>query len=132
MRMMFADLDNDLMKNIQLSNLDHVFIDTPNGRYTVCHPKGYSTQPLTNARKLASKLLTHVLTGHSHHTAIGHDVSGEFTCAEIGGFFDASKTQYLQRTTTFPNWQNGYCFLDAEGYLTVEGQGWSSRIGRRA
>lgn len=131
MRMMFADLDNSLMKRITLSNLDHLHIDTPNGLYTVCHPKNYNSAPLTTARKLASKLLTHVLTGHSHHTAIGHDPSGKFVCGELGGFFDASKTAYLQRTTTFPNWQNGYAFIDKMGCLSVEGQGWSTHVGRR-
>lgn len=130
MRMMFADLDNDLMDKITLSNLDHQYIDTPAGRYTVCHPKNYSSHPLTAARKLAGKELTHIITGHSHHTAIGHDPSGKFVCAEIGGFFDAAKTAYLQRTTTFPKWQNGYGFIDRAGLLTVEGQGWSNRVAR--
>jgi hypothetical protein len=131
MRMMFADLDNDLMDRVLLSNLDHVYIDTPNGPYYVCHPKSYNQAPLSTARKLAGLNLSHVITGHSHHTAIGHDPSGTFVCAEIGGFFDKNKTQYLQRTTTYPKWQNGYGFIDAEGYLTLEGQGWSNRIGRR-
>ena len=131
MRMMFADLDSELFKRIHLSNLDHVIIETPNGPYTVCHPKTYNSTPLTTARKLAAKEQTHIITGHSHHTAIGHDTSGSFVCAEIGGFFDATKTGYLQRTTTFPKWQNGYGFIDTDGFLTIEGQGWSNRIGRR-
>jgi len=130
MRMMFADLDNDLMEKVVLSNLDHQYIDTPNGRYTVCHPKTYNSMPLSTARKLAGKELTHIITGHSHHTAIGHDPSGSFVCAEIGGFFDAAKTAYLQRTTTFPKWQNGYGFIDSDGFLTIEGQGWSNRVGK--
>ena len=132
MRFMFADLDPQLFNGrIMLSNLDHITIETPRGPYLVTHPKAYSSVPLTNARRLASKHLMHVVTGHSHHTAIGHDVSGQFVAAESGGFYDASKVAYLQRTTTFPNWQNGYAFLDTDGYLTVEGAGWSSRMGRR-
>lgn len=131
MRMMFTELDRKLLDRIELSNLDHLHIDTPAGRFTVCHPKTYSTQPLTTARKLAAKELSHIITGHSHHTAIGHDVSGEFVCAEIGGFFDADKTAYLQRTTTFPKWQNGYGFIDSDGLLTIEGKGWSSRVGKK-
>lgn len=132
MRMLFADLDPRLFdERIVLSNLDHILIDTPRGPYRVTHPKAYSSVPLTNARRMASKHLCHVLTGHSHHTAIGHDVSGQFTCAEIGGFFDGEKVEYLQRSTTFPTWQNGWSFLDAEGFLIVEGVGWSSRVGRR-
>jgi hypothetical protein len=128
MRMMFADMDSTLFEKVTLSNLDHVFIDTPNGPYMVCHPKNYNSAPLSTARRLASKELCHVITGHSHHTAVGHDPSGTFVCAEIGGFFDAEKTQYLQRTTTFPKWQNGYGFIDADGYLALEGQGWSNRV----
>lgn len=130
MRMMFADLDQELFERIELSNLDYVRIETPNGPYTVCHPKTYNSMPLSTARKLASTQLTHIITGHSHHTAVGHDPSGEFVCAEIGGFFDAAKTKYLQRTTTFPKWQNGYGFIDSEGYLTLEGKGWSNRVGQ--
>lgn len=129
MRMMFADLDKKLFDRIKLSNLDNVKILTPNGPYTVCHPKTYNSVPLVTARKLASKEMTHIITGHSHHTAIGHDVSGKFVCAEIGGFFDEAKTGYLQRTTTFPRWQNGWGFIDSEGYLYLEGQGWSNRVG---
>jgi predicted phosphodiesterase len=131
MRMMFHELDPDLMDRIQLSNLDNVNILTPNGRYNVCHPKAYNQQPLMTARKLASKELCHIITGHSHHTAVGHDVSGNFVCAEIGGFFDEAKTAYLQRTTTFSRWQNGYGFIDSDGLLTIEGQGWSNRVGKK-
>lgn len=131
MRMMFADLDSSLMERVHLSNLDHIWIDTARGPYYLSHPKAYASNPLVNARKLATIKHAHVITGHSHHTALGHDPSGKFVCAEIGGFFAADKTEYLQRTTTFPVWQNGYGFIDREGFLMVEGQGWSSRVGRR-
>lgn len=130
MRMMFEDLDSEKLQRISFTNLDHVYIDSPRGPYYIGHPKAYSSIPLTNARRLASKMHAHVITGHSHHTAIGHDVSGRFVCAEIGGFFAAEKTQYLQRTTAYPVWQNGWGFIDSEGYLAVEGQGWSTRAGR--
>jgi hypothetical protein len=132
MRMMFHDVDPKLMDRIKLSNLDHQIVDTPRGPYFVAHPKSYTSVPLSGARRLASVKLMNVITGHSHHTAIGHDPSGKFTVAEIGGFFNREATQYLQRSTNYPNWQNGYGFIDSEGYLTVEGQGWSSRMGRRA
>ena len=131
MEWLFHDLTPEEKARLHFSNLDYAEVWTPRGPYRVCHPKSYSSVPLTAARKMASKYLCHVITGHSHHTAIGHDVSGQFTIAEIGGFFDASKTQYLQRSTSFPVWQNGYGFIDGDGYLLLEGQGWSSRVGRR-
>jgi len=132
MRLLFADLEPELISRIYFTNLDHVYVDTPRGPYYVAHPKSYNSNPLTSARRIATIKHANVITGHSHHTALGHDPSGKFVVAEIGGFFDITKTAYLQRTTTYPHWQNGYGFIDAEGYLTIEGEGWSSRIGRRA
>jgi hypothetical protein len=133
MRLMFEDIPPRMFdERIVLSDLDHVIIETPRGPYRVAHPKAYNSVPLTTARRLASKHLSHVITGHSHHTALGSDVSGRFAVAEIGGFFDANKVAYLQRTTTYPNWQKGYGFIDTDGYLVVESELWSSRIGGRA
>jgi len=130
MKMMLFELSPQEMSRIEFSNLDHVVINSQRGPYRVCHPKNYSATPLTQARKMASKYLSHVITGHSHHTAVSHDPSGEFVCAELGGFFDKDKTAYLQRSTGFGNWQNGYGFIDSDGYLVIEGSGWSSRVGR--
>lgn len=129
---LFSDLPFELKRKLEFSNLDHVIVKTAErGDYYIAHPKSYNTKPLTTAIDLAAKELKHVITGHSHHTAIGHDRSGQFVVAEIGGFFDRHKTQYLQRTTKYPNWQNGYGFIDADGYLIIEGEGWSTRVGQR-
>ena len=132
MKMMFEDLDTSLMDRIQFTNLDHVVIDTPlRGRYLVAHPKSYSQIPLTAAMKLASKHLCHVLTGHSHHTALGYDRSGQYVIAELGGFFSKEHVEYLQRTTNFPNWTQGYGFLSKDGFLSMESEGWSNFIHAR-
>lgn len=130
MKMMLFELSDEEMARITFSNLDHITIHTAQGDYRVNHPKSYSAAPLTQARKMASKYLCHIVNAHSHHTAISHDVSGKFVCAELGGFFQANKTMYLQRTTSFAEWQPGYGFIDTDGYLVIEGAGWSSRVGR--
>jgi hypothetical protein len=130
--MMLFDLTDEEKAKIEFTNLDHVYIDTPNGPYRVNHPKQYSATPLTQARKMAGKYLCHILNGHSHHSAIGYDLSGKFVCGELGGFIDPDKTQYLQRTTSYSEWQPGYGFIDSEGYFILESAGWSSRIGRTA
>lgn len=129
MRMLFADLGIEAYEKIEISDLDHAWIDTPRGPYYVAHPKAYNSNPLTSARKIAGIKHAHVLLGHSHHTAIGHDPSGKFVVGELGGFFDIGKTEYLQRTTTYPQWQQGYAFIDGQGFLAIEGEGWSSRVG---
>lgn len=133
MRMLFSDLDPALLGRIQFTNLDYVFVDTPvRGRYRVCHPKTYSQVPLTSGLKLASKHLTHVLTGHSHHAALGYDRSGKFVVGELGGLFDPNVVEYLERTTGFPNWTQGYGFISKDGHLTLESEGWSTHIHDRA
>lgn len=129
MQMMLFKLDEDEMSRITFSNVDYILVKSPTGTFRVAHPKDYSATPLTNARKLASKYLQHIVTGHSHHTAIGSDPSGEFVIAELGGFHDDTKTQYLQRTTGHARWQNGYGFITEEGRLIIEAKNWSSRVG---
>jgi hypothetical protein len=133
MRWLFSDLGDELIARMEFTNLDHAIIRTAdNGDFRVAHPQAYNTKPLTTAIELAAKELTHVITAHSHHTAIGFDRSGEFTVAEIGGFFDRTKTKYLQRTTKYPKWTNGWGFIDSDGLLVVESPKWSNGAGRRA
>jgi len=126
MRMLFEDVAPNVIDKITFTNLDHMWVATPRGPWYLAHPKTYSSVPLTNGRRLASKMLANVITGHSHHTAVGHDVSGKFVVAEIGGFFDRDQTAYLQRSTTYPNWQNGYGVIDADGRLHLRGEGWTT------
>lgn len=130
MRMLFCDVPDRLLERVTFTNLDHFWID--DGRFNdtpwyVCHPKSYSSIPLTQARRLAAKHLCNVVTAHSHHHAVGHDVSGRFVCAEVGGFFDASVTEYLQRSTHFSNWQNGYAVVRADNTLEMRSDRWVRR-----
>lgn len=125
MKMLFHDVPDDLLAKVQWSNLDHFWVEGAGTPWYVCHPKSYSQVPLTQARRLAAKHLCNVITAHSHHHAVGHDVSGRFTCAEVGGFFDKDRTEYLQRSTQFPNWQNGYAILRTDNTLNMRGEAWT-------
>lgn len=127
MKAMLHEIPNDLMEKIEFSNLDHFWVDAGGESFYVCHPKNYSSQPLSNARKLAAKVQANVITAHSHHAALGFDVSGKYVCVEAGGFFDASRTAYLQRSTTFPTWAQGYSLIDAEGHVSMYTPRWSAR-----
>jgi hypothetical protein len=129
MRLMFGDLGVEAVKRIVFTNLDHMWVTNPHGAdWYICHPDRYSRVPLSNARQLASIYNANVITAHSHHCAVGYGVDGEKVVAEIGGLFDRTKTQYLQRTTTFPTWQQGYAMLKG-GLLTVSSPGWQLERG---
>ncbi|HEY6022229.1 MAG TPA: metallophosphoesterase [Candidatus Paceibacterota bacterium] len=123
MKMVFGAVGAEALTRIQFTNLDHMWVIDNEEKYYVCHPKNYTQTPLATARKLASKYNANVITAHSHHCAVGYGVDGEKVCAEVGGLFDKTKTAYLQRSTTFPTWQQGYCFIE-DGRLVVSSPGW--------
>jgi predicted phosphodiesterase len=111
---------------IEFTNLDHVYLtDTKNGTWYLCHPANYSSQPLANGRKLASIKMCNIATAHSHHCAVGTDASGKYMVVEMGGLFDIASTEYLRRSTTFPQWTQGFMWWDKEGKVHVESPMWS-------
>jgi hypothetical protein len=120
MKLVFGNLGVDALEKITFTNLDHLWIGTD---WYICHPGNYTRVPLSTARTLATKYNANVITAHSHHAAVGYAIDGEKVVAEIGGLFDRHRTGYLQRSTTFPTWAQGYGFLD-NGFLNVRSPGW--------
>lgn len=102
------NLDNCTLK---FTNLDHVYINSNGEKYFVAHPTSYSKTPLANPKNIAEIKKCHVLTAHTHHCAMGWDASGAYVIGELGGFFSIPQTEYLQDTTAYPNWCNGYWFI---------------------
>jgi hypothetical protein len=123
MRTVFGKLGDQALDRIIFSNLDHMWVQTNEGMWYICHPKNYTRVPLSTGRALAPKVNANVITAHSHHCAVGYGPDGDKVVAEIGGLFDRHKTEYLQRTTTNPNWQQGYAFIE-KGRLFVTSPGW--------
>lgn len=124
MKMVFGALGKDALQKIVFTNLDHMWLDD---EWYICHPGNYTRVPLSTARTLATKYNASVITAHSHHCAVGYAIDGSKVVAEIGGLFDRTKTKYLQRSTTFPTWAQGYGFLE-NGNLIVRSPGWD--VGR--
>lgn len=124
MRTVFGILGTEALERVTFTNLDHMWLDCGDKfPWYICHPKSYTSVPLTGAIKLSSKLNANIITAHSHHCAVGHGTDGTKVVAEIGGLFDKSKTAYLQRTTNFPTWQQGYAWIK-DGRLHVTSPRW--------
>jgi predicted phosphodiesterase len=125
MKLVFGPLDREELDRIRFTNLDHMWVgdEDEEGRWYICHPGSYTRVPLSTARTLSTKYECNVITAHSHHCAVGYGINAKNVVAEIGGLFDREKTGYLQRTTTYPTWAQGYAFLD-EGRLYVQSPGW--------
>lgn len=124
MRLIFDSLGKEVLTKIEFTNLDHVWWTDGEDEWFICHPANYNRTPLATARVLAAKLGASVITAHSHHCAVGYATNGVNVVAEIGGLFDKNKTAYLQRTTTFPTWTQGYAYMK-DGKLRVSSPGWS-------
>jgi len=124
MKLVFGNLGREALDRIQFSNLDHCWLDTGDQfDWYICHPQSYNRAPLSTARKLAAKENAHVITAHAHHCAAGYAEDGKKVVAEAGGLFDVTKTAYLQRSTTHPNWTQGFGFIK-DGRLTLKSPGW--------
>lgn len=123
MKMVFGILGETALDRIQFSNLDHMIIKSGGEDFRVAHPATYNATPLASARKLANKHNMNVLTAHSHHCAIGYAEDGYKIVAEVGGLFDRTKTAYLQRSTTFPTWSQGFIWIE-DGVPHVESPRW--------
>lgn len=124
MELVFSALGRDERDKIEFSNLDHCWVNANGKRYYVCHPASYTRVPLSTARTIAMKVNANVIVAHSHHSAVGYAMDGTTVVAEAGGLFDKTKTAYLQRTTTYPTWSQGFAYLDG-GQLRVHSPGWS-------
>ena len=96
---------------LKFTNLDHCYLTSNKQRYFIAHPTTYSKNPLNNPLAISDTKRCHVLTAHTHHCAMGWDASGEYVVGELGGFFNIQQTEYLQGTTAYPNWCNGYWFI---------------------
>jgi len=96
---------------VEVTGRDYVLIETPEGLYRACHTKSYSRNPLAVPAKLADRHRCHIISGHTHHHAIGKSPSGYWAISN-GTAQDYNRTEYLHRwTTDFPVWGLGGTFL---------------------
>jgi hypothetical protein len=134
----FVDSMTEVFKDVprhgcklRFSNLDNCYITSNRQRYFIAHPSTYSKNPLNNPLAIATTKKCHTLTAHTHHCAMGWEPSGEFIVGELGGFFSIPQTQYLQGTTTYPNWCNGYWFIKNGAASMISFGARQLRIGAR-
>ena len=127
----FKGLSAEAMDKIEFSNLDHMYLTGPflgdldgTQDWYVCHPQAYSRQPLAGARALTTIHDMNVATAHSHHCARGYGPNGKHQAMELGGFFDVSRTAYLQASTAFPKSTPGYAIYQ-DGKMRLESPAWS-------
>lgn len=108
---MLEGLTKKERSKIRISSLDymHYYPEGPDGRkFRICHPRNFSSVPLTVPRKLAEKYSCSVITAHSHHCAMGAAPNGVDLVIDGGGFFHKQRTEYIQKSTANHEWVPGY------------------------
>lgn len=95
--------------------------------WLLVHPKSYSIISTKVAKTLAAKYHKNILNTHGHFLGYGYDISGRFYAADIGGIFDKDKIEYKNiKTTTHPEWKNGFAMLkNGRPYLFDDNTDWS-------
>lgn len=115
MNWMLSGLSDQEMNRINFSDLDFMeywpLHEGLGRKFRVCHPRNFSTNPLTVGRKLATKHNCSIITGHSHHFAIGAAQNGHDLVIEGGGFYSKERTEYIQKTTGHHEWVQGFTFF---------------------
>jgi hypothetical protein len=92
----------------------------------LCHPKAYSSVPLTQRGSWWPSTAATSSRAHLHDAAVGYAADGVHVVAEIGGFQKREATAYLQRSTSYPIWQQGWGVIGTDGRLTLHSPGWST------
>lgn len=112
MRMLLQGVPDEKHKRIRITSKDYVLVETEMGVWRICHTRSYSLQPLAYPIKLAMRHNQHIAAGHRHHLAQGYAPNGKMV-VELGGFYDADRTEYLDRYTNhYPKWQPGWWLLE--------------------
>lgn len=111
MKWMLSSLSEDDWKKITISDLDYMYyypqVEGDN-KWRICHPRNFSSVPLTVGRKMAQKYNCNVITAHSHHFAMGASPNGKDIVIEGGGFYHKGRTEYIQKSNTNHEWVPGF------------------------
>lgn len=108
MKWVLSELDDDEMARIRFSDLDHMYLQTADRRFRICHPRNFSTNPLSVGRDLALKHGCSIITAHSHHLAMGFAKDGRSIVIEGGGLYSPEHTEYIQKTSKHHSWVPGF------------------------
>lgn len=109
MKWALSSLTESEMSRVRFSDLDYMhYFPMETQAFRICHPKNFSSEPLTVPRKLAPKYDVGIISAHSHHCAMGVASNGKDIILEPGGFFDKSRTEYIQKTSTYHDWVQGF------------------------
>ena len=93
-------------RKFKYSVYDKLFIGD---EWMVVHPRSYSQISTSVARRLAEKYHKNIINAHGHFVGMAYDRSGKFLAIDLGGMFETKKVDYINlRTTTHPNWKNGF------------------------
>jgi len=128
-RVQARHLFHEYGKEVWDKKFKYSFYDKMNigDNWMVVHPGSYSQIGGSVATKLASKFEKNVLNAHGHFVALRFGRSGKHMGIDLGGMFDKTKTEYInKKTTTHPFWNNGFAMLrNNHIYLFNDSTDWS-------
>lgn len=117
LRTVFYELDlsdifkmatKEVHKRVLVSERDYLILHTKQGDWRICHPRNYSQIKGRIAYRLAGKYRTNLIMAHGHFFGLVFSEDGQYIGIDSGGMFDPRKVEYIQDTTTYPEWNQGF------------------------
>lgn len=105
----------------QTTERDYVVVDHDHGEWRVTHGDsgGSVRNPIAAPIQKAMIYQQNVLQGHSHLLGYAPTPDGRFLAGTHGCIVDPAALEYKNiRTTTFPNWTQGFASI-VDGFLTL-------------
>lgn len=100
-----------LDEEVLVTDWDHLFWRK---EWMLVHPKNYRNIPGRLGQELSAIHHKHLLVAHLHHFSLTTARCGCHICIDTGGLFDPRRTDYLQRTTSFPKPVPGFVYLEGD------------------
>lgn len=102
----------DVGKKLFVTNFDHLYLDSGDKTYRVCHPSLYSRIKGRTVSLLSQDIHENVIMGHQHFLSMSTNQTGKFLCIDCGCMCDTNAFLYKRASTSrFPAWENGFLHI---------------------
>lgn len=101
-----------LEKRVHVTDRDHLYLNSGDRKFRICHPDMYSQIKGKIVSTLAQDLQENVMAGHPHYFSIQTNKTGKYLGIDLPCLCEPDMFQYkTKNTTTCPQWNNGFVHI---------------------
>jgi predicted phosphodiesterase len=105
-------MDSFGVKNLTVTDNDHLYLVSNGIKWRVCHPEAYSRVKGNVVKNVSLAKREHIISGHAHYLFSATETTGKFMAIDSGCLCDQSKFAYKREATNpLPEWENGFLHI---------------------